>query len=134
MTNTNFIPSYKIQSSGNTTMLPTLKSWKLLSLLNIEWDMKLYFLHMKFDEVGRVWWPLCRFFEVTSYHWSCRESLVDIFSPPTRTIHFAGHYWTIVSFSSFVSLYFVVNHRLCGSHPGFKFEAFRAHQAPFYPS
>jgi len=33
------------------TMLPILKSWKLLSLLNSEWDMKFYFLHMKSDEV-----------------------------------------------------------------------------------
>ena len=25
---------------------------KLLSLLNFEWDLNFYFLHMKFDEVG----------------------------------------------------------------------------------
>jgi hypothetical protein len=29
-----------------------LESLKLLSLLNFEWDMKLYFLHMKSDEAG----------------------------------------------------------------------------------
>ena len=29
-----------------------LKSWKLLRLLNFEWDLKFYFLHMKSDEVG----------------------------------------------------------------------------------
>ena len=29
-----------------------LKSWKLLSLLNFEWDLKFYFLHMKSNEVG----------------------------------------------------------------------------------
>jgi hypothetical protein len=41
-----------IESGGNAPNLPTLKSWKLLSLLNFEWDMKFYFLHMKSNEVG----------------------------------------------------------------------------------
>ena len=31
---------------------PNLPSWKVLSLLNSEWDMKFYFIYMKFDEVG----------------------------------------------------------------------------------
>ena len=38
-----------IESSGNITIL---KSKKLLSLLNFELDKKLYFLHLKSDEVG----------------------------------------------------------------------------------
>jgi hypothetical protein len=41
-----------IESSGNATILPTLESLKLLSLLNYEWHMKFYFLHMKSNEVG----------------------------------------------------------------------------------
>ena len=35
-----------------TVILPILKSFKLLSLLNFEWTMKFYFFHMKYDEVG----------------------------------------------------------------------------------
>ena len=42
------IPSYIIESSGNVAIL---KSQKLLSLLNFEWDLKFHFLHMNFDEV-----------------------------------------------------------------------------------
>jgi hypothetical protein len=38
-----------IESSGNIAIL---KSRKLLSLLNFEWDLKFYFLHMKSNEVG----------------------------------------------------------------------------------
>ena len=30
------------------------QSWKLLSLLDFEWDMKFYFLHMKSDEVVTI--------------------------------------------------------------------------------
>ena len=41
-----------IESSGNIAILPILKSWKLLSLLNFEWDLEFYFLHMKSNEVG----------------------------------------------------------------------------------
>jgi len=41
-----------IESSGNIAILPILKSWKLLSLLNFEWDLKFYFVHMKSNEVG----------------------------------------------------------------------------------
>ena len=37
-----------IETNGNFVIL---KSWKLVSLLNFEWDLKFYFLHMKFDEV-----------------------------------------------------------------------------------
>ena len=47
--NANSIPSYMIESGGN---FATLKSWKLLSLLNFEWDLKFYLLHIKSDEVG----------------------------------------------------------------------------------
>ena len=38
-----------IESGGNFAIL---KYYKILSLLNFEWDLKFYFLHMKFDEVG----------------------------------------------------------------------------------
>ena len=38
-----------IKFSGNVAIL---KSRKLLSLLNSEWDLKFYFLHMNSDEVG----------------------------------------------------------------------------------
>ena len=38
-----------IESSGNIAIL---KSKKLLTLLNFEWDRKFYFLHLKSDEVG----------------------------------------------------------------------------------
>ena len=38
-----------IETNGNFVIL---KSWKLLSLLNFEWDLKFYFLHMKSDELG----------------------------------------------------------------------------------
>jgi hypothetical protein len=42
-----------IESNGNATILPTLKSRKLLNnLLNSEWDIKFYFLHIKSNEVG----------------------------------------------------------------------------------
>jgi hypothetical protein len=41
-----------IESSGNVAILPILKSRKPSSLLNFEWDLKLYFLHMKSNEVG----------------------------------------------------------------------------------
>jgi hypothetical protein len=41
-----------IESSGNVPILPILKSRKSLSLLNFEWDLKFYFLHMKSNEVG----------------------------------------------------------------------------------
>jgi len=41
-----------IESIGNLAILPTLKSSKLLSLLKFEWGLKLYFLHIKFNEVG----------------------------------------------------------------------------------
>jgi hypothetical protein len=41
-----------IESSGNVAILPILKSRKPLSLLNFEWDLKFYFLHMKSNEVG----------------------------------------------------------------------------------
>ena len=41
-----------IESNQMTVILPILKSFKLLSLLNFEWSMKFYFLPMKFDEVG----------------------------------------------------------------------------------
>ena len=41
-----------IESNQMTVILPILKSFKLLSLLNFEWSMKFYFLHMKSDEVG----------------------------------------------------------------------------------
>ena len=41
--NVNSIPSYMIGTDGNL--------WKLLSLLNFEWDLKFYFSHMKSDEV-----------------------------------------------------------------------------------
>ena len=41
-----------IESNQMTVILPILKSFKLLSLLNFEWSMKFYFLHMKPDEVG----------------------------------------------------------------------------------
>ena len=37
-----------IESNGNVAIL---KSWKLLSLLNYEWDLKFYLLHMKSDKV-----------------------------------------------------------------------------------
>ena len=47
--NANSIPSYMIESGGNFAIL---KSWKLLSLLNFEWDLKFCVLHMKSDEVG----------------------------------------------------------------------------------
>ena len=47
--NAKAIPSYMIESSENVAIL---KSWKLLSVLNFEWDLKFYFLHMKSDEVG----------------------------------------------------------------------------------
>ena len=40
-----------IKTSGNVA-IP--KSWKLISLLNSEWDLKFYFLHMKSDEVGTI--------------------------------------------------------------------------------
>ena len=45
----NSIPSYMKDTDGNFVIL---KSYKLLSLLNFEWDLKFYYLHMKFDEVG----------------------------------------------------------------------------------
>ena len=41
-----------IESNENVAIPSILKSSKLLSLLNFEWDMKFYFLHMKSDEVG----------------------------------------------------------------------------------
>ena len=41
-----------IESSGNIAIFPFFKSWKLLSLLNFEWDLKFYFLHMKSNKVG----------------------------------------------------------------------------------
>jgi hypothetical protein len=41
-----------IESNENVAIPSILKSSKLLSLLNFEWDMKLYFLHMKSDEIG----------------------------------------------------------------------------------
>jgi hypothetical protein len=41
-----------IESSGNVSILPILKSLKLLSLRNFEWYLKFYFLHMKSNEVG----------------------------------------------------------------------------------
>jgi hypothetical protein len=41
-----------IESNRNIAILPILKSQKLLSLLNFEWDLKFYFLHMKSNEVG----------------------------------------------------------------------------------
>jgi hypothetical protein len=40
-----------IESSGNITILPILKSYKQLILLNVEWDLKFYFLHVKSNEV-----------------------------------------------------------------------------------
>ena len=46
--NDNPLTSYMIKSSGNVAIL---KSLKLLSLLNSEWDLKFYFLHMNSDEV-----------------------------------------------------------------------------------
>ena len=46
--NSNPLPSYTIESSGNVAIL---KSWKLLSL-NSEWDLKFYILDMKSNEVG----------------------------------------------------------------------------------
>ena len=42
-----------IESNQMTAILLILKSFKLLSLLNFEWSMKFYFLHMKSDEVGK---------------------------------------------------------------------------------
>ena len=38
-----------IESNGNVAILNPLK---LLSLLNSKWDLKFYFLHIKFDKVG----------------------------------------------------------------------------------
>ena len=38
-----------IEIDGNFAIL---KSLKFLSPLNFEWDLKFYFLHMKFDEAG----------------------------------------------------------------------------------
>ena len=38
-----------IESSGNVSIL---KTRKLLSLFNFEWDLKFYCLHMKSNEVG----------------------------------------------------------------------------------
>ena len=40
-----------IESNQTIVILPILKSFKLLSLLNFEWSVKFYFLHMKSDEV-----------------------------------------------------------------------------------
>ena len=40
-----------IETNGNFVIL---KSWKLLSLLNFEWDLKFYFLHMTSDEDGTM--------------------------------------------------------------------------------
>jgi hypothetical protein len=40
-----------IESSGKVVILPILKSRKLESLLNFEWDLKFYFLHMKSNEI-----------------------------------------------------------------------------------
>ena len=40
----------RIQSNDYNLANP--ESFKLLSLLNFEWSMKFYFLHMKYDEVG----------------------------------------------------------------------------------
>ena len=37
-----------IEFGGNFAIL---NSWKLLNLLNYEWDLKFYFLQMKSDEV-----------------------------------------------------------------------------------
>ena len=37
-----------IKAIGNVA---NLKSWKLLSLFNSEWDLKFHFLHMNSDEV-----------------------------------------------------------------------------------
>jgi hypothetical protein len=37
-----------IESNENVAILPILKT----RLLNFEWDMRFYFLHMKSDEVG----------------------------------------------------------------------------------
>ena len=41
-----------IESNQMNVILSILKSFKLLSLLNFEWSMKFYFLHMKSDKVG----------------------------------------------------------------------------------
>jgi hypothetical protein len=41
-----------MESNENVAILPILKSKKLSSLLNFECDIKFYFLHMKYDEVG----------------------------------------------------------------------------------
>ena len=40
-----------IESNQKTEILSILKSFKLLSLLNFEWSIKFYFIHMKYDEV-----------------------------------------------------------------------------------
>jgi hypothetical protein len=50
LNNSHPIASYVIESSGNTTILSTLNPKK--NLLNFEWDMKFYFIHMKSDGVG----------------------------------------------------------------------------------
>ena len=41
-----------VQSSGNAIILSILKSSKLLNLVDSEWDMKFYFLHMKSNVTG----------------------------------------------------------------------------------
>ena len=42
-----------IESNQTIVILPITKSFKLLSLLNFEWSMKFYLLHMKSNEVGK---------------------------------------------------------------------------------
>lgn len=41
-----------IESNENATSLQILKFWKLLTLLNFEWDIKVYFLHVNSHDVG----------------------------------------------------------------------------------
>ena len=78
--NANPIPSYMIETNGNFAIL---KSWKLLSLLNFEWDLKFYFCiwgPMRLEPLSNILKQLMVMLKIEVKGWKIKDKENFIFT------------------------------------------------------